>query len=74
MAHLLMSFQLMVGLLTVVGTSLDSSSELLMKQGAASRQHKPSADSERRERPPFTTNLPGLNVQAAGHRAHALQT
>lgn len=63
--HLLMSFQLRVGLLTVVGTSLGSPSELLMKQGAVSRQHKPSADSGKRR--PLTVDLPGrpLHVRAA---------
>lgn len=45
--YLLMFFQLIVGLLTVVGPGLASLefSKVLMKQGSDSRQHSPFADS-----------------------------
>lgn len=47
--HLLMSFQLMVGLLLDVGTGRGSppASRPLMKHGSVSRQHSPSALSAR---------------------------
>lgn len=49
LTHLLMSFQLIVGCLTVVGIGLASRglSKPMMKQGPVSRQHSPSADSEK---------------------------
>lgn len=45
-ADLLMSFQLIVGILTVMGTGRASLSRPRTKHGSVSRQHSPSAESE----------------------------